>query len=213
MSRQHPTKQTIQGSLGNLEAGGEGPTEQDSTADAILSVVTALNALEQNEFCTARTILYDGEMSDSTKLAALEDIGSNGVALVNALNGGYSVLSNCTTFMDLNSNGGNYSFTDNVIDLMLYDRDVVWNNAPKKPDCTAYNAQVKSIGNAWILATSACAREANLVCIAVACVIALDALAANDAAYPDCANGGNQQGLPLHWWWYIPFEAQEIVCE
>lgn len=212
MSSQHSGKQTGKRILNELETSPEEPTEQETTADAILSVVTALNALNQSEFCTARTIIYDGEMSDSTKLAELEDIGSNGVALVNALNDANNILNNVTPFMNLN-NTGNNSFTDEVTDLMLYERDVVWINAPKKTGCTAYNANVNLIGHTWILTTAACAEHASLICIATACVIALKSLAANDASYPECANGGNRAGMPLNFWWYLTYLAQGTVCD
>jgi hypothetical protein len=210
MSMRQPTKKTGQKLNNEIGATSEEPTAQETTADAILSVVTILNTLNQNEFCTARTILFDGEMSDSAKLVALENIGTNGAALANTLNSAMSTLSGVSDFMDLNNNGGNNSFTNEVIDLMLYERDVIWNNAPKKPDCSAYNANVKAIGNTWLVTTAACAGEANLVCIAVASYAALQALAANDASYPDCANGGNQS--PLNFWWYLTNEAQSTLC-
>lgn len=213
MSGQHPTEQTGLKPIEKFESSSLVPTEQERTADAILSVVTALNALNQSEFCTARIILYNGEMSDSTKLAELEDIGTNGEALVNALNNANSILNGVPSFMDLNNNGGNNSFTEEVTDLMLYERDIIWVDAPKKPDCAAYNANVRAIGNAWIIAAATCAGDVNLACIAGACIIALDALAANDASFPECANGGNRQGMPLNFWWYLIYFAQGTVCE
>ncbi|MFN4083312.1 MAG: hypothetical protein ACK4K9_06735 [Bacteroidia bacterium] len=188
-------------------------SEEQITADAILTVITALNGLTQAEFCTARTILYDEEMSVEAKLSSLNEISTNGEKLVNTLYEANSILSNVTSFMDLNFNGGYNSFTDDVIDIMLYNSDVIWNNAPQKPDCTAYNAQVKAIGNAWLMQTAFCVSQGSLVCIAIASKAALDQLAANDAAYPACANGGNQQGMPLQFWWYLISQTQDtVVC-
>jgi hypothetical protein len=37
-------------------------------------------------------------------------------------------------------------------------------------------------------------------------------LSANDAAYPDCANGGNQGGMPLNFWLYLPAQEKAKLC-
>lgn len=178
------------------------PSTEELVADNMLSIVTALNNFTHSEYCSTIGILDNTELSYDAKLQLISEIGTNGSTFISALGAAQANLSNIEEFTTLSSAN---SFSDEVVRIMMEERDIIYDGRPKA-NCGAYNAQVKAIGNAWLLCCGYACGEVNLLAIAGCCVAALDGLAANDAAYPECANGGNQN-MPGNFWLHLPKNA------
>ena len=131
-------------------------------------------------------------MTEEQKITA---IGKESTDIQNA----FSIIQTATSNLS-GHNFGTMSETNlgYIINGALLDQIFYCCFAPNKPNCDAFNSMVKAIGIGW----GACIVAADFSPVAIiACsVAALSALDANDKAYPDCANGGNQDGLNTHPW-------------
>ncbi len=170
--------------------------EVEQCANALKSVIVAINSLGEDDYCSLLLIINNNLLSESQK----SDTIRGNVAFLNLV----SEFEKSNLILLQN----NFSLHINNSEL----RSEIWNRLEttifgsrvNKPNCDAYNEAATAIGAAYFV----CVLQTGLFTWgSVGCgVAALYALKANDAAYPECANGRNRP-IILSPWLYTNAES------
>lgn len=163
--------------------------EVEQCANALKSVIGAINSLREDDYCSLLLIINNNLLSESQKSDAIR----GNVAFLNL------VSEFDKSNLILLQNNFSSHINNSELRSAIWDRleTEIFGSRPNKPNCDAYNENVRAIGVSYFI----CAFQSGIFTWgAVGCgIAALYALKANDAAYPECANGRNRPIILSPW--------------